>query len=643
MVDGEPVDAELFNNAVEQQLQAYQQQGMDVSNTLRLQVQNQVYDGLVDNAILEREMDRLGVSVTDEEVYALITGDTPDPLIAQVFPDGVGGIDRTALQRVASDPQYAQQLNAIEEQIRRNRRQAKLSALITASVRVSDAEVEAEFVRRNRLASGRVVGLRYADVPDDQVTVEESDLRDYYRDHRDDFERPRSYQVEYVTFDKAPSRQDSARALGELRGMGQGFASAADPAVFARSQSFGTETAAAYASAADLAPELASAVYRDLRVGRIVGPVVAGGQAVLARITGVRDAATPIVHARHILLPVDAVQNARDLKARIDRGDVTFANAARLTSMDESNKAQGGDLGWFGRGRMVSEFEQAAFSAPVGTVVGPVQTQFGQHLILVEARSTQEPELVQITRPVEADFTEIMNRAEDFVVISVEGEGRTFREAAQEATLPTTQLQIQEDQAYVPSLQVGRELFRFLRRAEVGDVSEPLDAGDQIVVVTVNEILEEGVAPFDEVREQIETDVLLAKKREVQTRRLTEALQGPSGMPEIASAAGTELVTVEGITLANPVLTSFGREPQAAGALFGLQPGQRSGLIEGEQAVFVVQTTSLVGGTPGELTAEAKDELRNQLLQRQRQQVFQAWIQGLRDEAEVEDFRNDLL
>jgi len=641
-VDGEPIDAELFSNAVEQQLQGYQQQGIEVSNAMRLQAQNTVFDGLVDNALLEREMERLGIEVSNDEVYDLITGETPDPLIAQVFPDGQGGVDRAALQQVASDPQYAEQLTAIEEQVRRNRRQAKLGALIGASVVASDAEVQAAFVRQSRQASGRFVALRYADVPDDQVEVTDADLRDYYRDHEDEFERPRTYQVEFVSFLKQPTAEDSTRALGELRTMAGPLAQAADPSAYARSQSAGAEATAAYVSAADLAPELASALYSDLRVGRVVGPVVAGGQAVVARITGVRDAATPIVHARHILLTDAAAANA--LKARITSGQISFADAARQNSTDESNKAQGGDLGWFGRGRMVAEFERAAFDAPVGQVVGPVQTQFGQHLILVESRATQEPELVQITRPVEADYTEIQNRAEDFVVVNIEGEERDFTEAAQEAGLTTTQLTVEEDQPYVPSLQVGRELFRFLRSSEVGDVSEPFDAGDRFAVVRVIEILEEGVTPFDEVRDQVEAAVLLEKKREVQAARLAEALESSGGdLTRLAAAAGSAVQTADAVTMQNPMLVGFGREPRAVGAMFGLQPGQRSGVVEGDAAVYVVQTTALRGATDAELTDAKKTEIRTQLVAQSRQQLIQQWIRGLRDEADVEDFRNELL
>ncbi len=644
-VDGTPIETELFNNRVQQQVQQYQAQGVEVTNALQQQIESNAYDEFITNAVVERQMDDLGIGVTDDEVFQLINGETPDPLIAQVFSDGVGGVNRQQLaQAVAStDPQVVQELSAIEEQVRSNRRRTKLQALVSAAVRVSDAEVEAEFVRRTRTASARAVALRYADVPDTQIEVSDADLRAYYDAHRADYERPRTWAVQVVSFDKAPTRADSARAIGTLRGLAAGFASAADPAAFATQNAAGAPAAPAYVSAGDLNPALAAAVYSDLRVGRVVGPVIAGDQAVLARITGVRNAASPLVNARHILLAPGQEAEAERLKSRIAAGQISFADAARLASTDESNKAQGGDLGWFGRGRMVSEFDAAAFAAPVGQVVGPVRTSFGVHLILVEGKSTQEAELVQVSRPVQANVDAVREAAEDFVVVNIQEEGQDFETAAGEKGLTVTPLEIQEDQPYVPSLDVGRELTRFLRTAAVGDVSEPFDASTGFAVVHVTGITDAGTAPFEDVRDQIETDVSLDKKKAVVTERLAAAATPTASLQAIAQAVSQAPVDLPELSMATPTVPGFGDEPRMVGAAFGLMPGQRSGVVEGEQAAFVVQTVGLRGGLPAELTPALKTQIREELLQRRRQQVTQAWIKSLRDGAEVEDLRAQAL
>lgn len=90
------------------------------------------------------------------------------------------------------------------------------------------------------------------------------------------------------------------------------------------------------------------------------------------------------VKAKHIL--VDTEEKCNEVLAAINNGEKTFEEAAKEYSTCPSGK-QGGDLGEFGTGQMVPEFEQAAFAAEIGQIVGPVKTQFGAHLIKVEAKN----------------------------------------------------------------------------------------------------------------------------------------------------------------------------------------------------------------------------------------------------------------
>jgi len=90
-----------------------------------------------------------------------------------------------------------------------------------------------------------------------------------------------------------------------------------------------------------------------------------------------------VATARHIL--VDSEEKCLELKAAIEGGE-DFASVAKQHSSCPSG-SKGGDLGEFGPGMMVPEFDKVVFSADVGTVQGPVQTQFGYHLLEVTSRS----------------------------------------------------------------------------------------------------------------------------------------------------------------------------------------------------------------------------------------------------------------
>lgn len=93
------------------------------------------------------------------------------------------------------------------------------------------------------------------------------------------------------------------------------------------------------------------------------------------------------VNAKHIL--VETEEEAKKIKEDIENDIITFEDAAKKYSSCPS-KEQGGSLGLFGRGMMVPEFEDAAFSAEIGKVTDPVKTQFGYHLILVTDKKDAE-------------------------------------------------------------------------------------------------------------------------------------------------------------------------------------------------------------------------------------------------------------
>ena len=89
--------------------------------------------------------------------------------------------------------------------------------------------------------------------------------------------------------------------------------------------------------------------------------------------------APKMIRASHIL--VGNEKDANNILARLQKGEDFAALAKRFSKCP--SKSKGGDLGFFRRGDMVKEFDEAAFAAPVGTPVGPVKTEFGYHIILV--------------------------------------------------------------------------------------------------------------------------------------------------------------------------------------------------------------------------------------------------------------------
>jgi peptidyl-prolyl cis-trans isomerase C len=125
---------------------------------------------------------------------------------------------------------------------------------------------------------------------------------------------------------------------------------------------------------------------------------------ILIRMTGSRAPARP---GQKDLTDEEALAKAKDLRAKIVAG-ASFGDLAKTESDDPGSGEQGGELGSFGHGNMVAEFEEAAFSIPIGQVSEPVKTVFGYHLILVDARTAKSFEDVQaeVAKKVQPDVAQ---------------------------------------------------------------------------------------------------------------------------------------------------------------------------------------------------------------------------------------------
>lgn len=139
-------------------------------------------------------------------------------------------------------------------------------------------------------------------------------------------------------------------------------------------------------------------------------------QKVMEVITADTPRSSEQVWALHIL--VETEELAKEILTRLDQGE-EWGNLASTYSTDSSNKDKGGDLGWFGKGRMVAEFEEAAFSMKVGETSQPVKTQFGYHIIRVlghEERPLSDDEFLQAKESAFQSWLDAQRESADIVI-----------------------------------------------------------------------------------------------------------------------------------------------------------------------------------------------------------------------------------
>ena len=157
----------------------------------------------------------------------------------------------------------------------------------------------------------------------------------------------------------------------------------------------------------------------------LIGPVLTPQGYSLYKVDGAYSGSATFVNASHILINQfgsdeknydEAMKIYNSLKQGAD-----FSMLAKEKSADPGSAAKGGDLGWFGKGAMVPEFEKASFNGPVGVVQKPIKTTYGYHIIKVNAKSNKIYVTEKIVEPVsvspstrDANY----NAAQDFAYIS---------------------------------------------------------------------------------------------------------------------------------------------------------------------------------------------------------------------------------
>lgn len=232
-VNGEEISLEEYNNRTSYYIEQYTQRtGNSVNPEMRANLEQRAWNEIVTGKLLQQKMDELGIKVTDKEVVDMITGENPAPFIRQQFQREDGTIDRVALKTAIESPENKQLWIAIEQQMRQKRRQQKMNNYLRSSMEISQYEIEQEYLRNNTMADFSYVRFPYAEVSESDIKVTGQDLKSYYNNHKKKFERKKSFRFNYVSFDKTPTKKDTARTIKEMKDLRTDFAKAENDSLF---------------------------------------------------------------------------------------------------------------------------------------------------------------------------------------------------------------------------------------------------------------------------------------------------------------------------------------------------------------------------------------------------------------------------
>ncbi len=342
---------------------------------------------------------------------------------------------------------------------------------------------------------------------------------------------------------------------------------------------------------------------------------------------------------------VDALRFVERLAERVAEGE-DFAELARDYSEDTSAD-EGGDLGWFGRGRMVQPFEEAAFNAGEGEVVGPVQSRFGYHLIKVHEfrvndEGAEEVHASHILIKVEQSpdtQEDLFNRASGF---QEEANETSFQEAAEVYNLQVDTLEGMTAGGFIPGFGRNQAATEFLFNRPKGNVSPVYRFRQGMVVFQVIEIIPEGFKPFEDVKETLRKDLLMERQMAQAAEKADEVYRLVQELGSIdAVAEQREDLTVR--TTQRPFklgqfISGVGRDAAFGVAAFELEVGEISEPVKGEKGYYIIRLDEKDEADMSNWAAR-KQATINRLAQQNQQQLFNNWLEGEREEAEIEDYR----
>ncbi|HMB54828.1 MAG TPA: SurA N-terminal domain-containing protein [Thermoanaerobaculia bacterium] len=368
------------------------------------------------------------------------------------------------------------------------------------------------------------------------------------------------------------------------------------------------------------------------------------------------------VQARHILLRSKEGTTAEELRgqleavrARIEGGE-DFGALAQEVSEDPSNASRGGDLGFFGRGQMVGEFEQAAFNAEVGEVVGPIETQFGQHLIQVTGKRPAGKQPFEEVRE-QLRFQLAQERVGDLardrvIALATElgnADGGASAEAMRAAAEADPSVFFYEPPPFgagdaVAGLGRAPDFTEAAFELEAGDVSSPVEVPRGWAVMLGEQALPSREATLEDVEPQVRRAVETEKRQQAAVAALEEArqrLDSGTGLDEVAGELGLTVEQADDFSAAGGSIPGLGVAPQVARAAMDLDEGQFGGPFATPAGAVVFEVTSRQRFDRDQFES-AKEQTRQQLTQQRAGVMQSALIQQRRDELGVEYSRQVL-
>lgn len=668
-VNGEEIKYVDYETAVKEEMEAAKKQQKDPNAEVNdQQIRRQLWSQLIDNAIIQQEAKALGINLNNEVVADILLNFPPD-FLRKNFMDSTGTFARSIYLELVKNPDnykkymkgaspedqkaavdgFRKDLIRIEEFLKKSRAQENLMN----AVNFSGGVVSPLYAREKYIADNSATDVNYLVVdsrglnPKD-FKVSDAEIQKYYEANKQYWPQKEQRKIKYLAFPIQANANDTARAVKRISLLNSILNTATNgvqkDSIFTVKMAEFSGTSSNFQSIKDIdpakAPFLSAIAERE-----IVGPINTADGVVYLRLDAKQSGTNITAKASHILIKFNdnkdsAKAEANKIMKRVKAGE-DFAKLVSEFSQDKGSVPNGGDVGYFGEGQMIKPFQDAVFGAKVGDLLGPVESEFGFHLIKVTDKITDQIKYSEIKiKPVISSVTKngIIREAQS--VVEQLAKGVQFDTLAARLKKRTQESSFfEKNRPVLGSQYIADKAFA----SEVGTVLEPKELpGFGYVVVQVSDSRTKGLVPLADKKEDIESKIR-KEKMLLSVKAKADALYNKVksyGSLEAARAADSTLNIMYGQQVkANGAVQGInGRDFVFTSKVTTLPLNQISAPFKGEMAYYIAEVKNRTMPDEAKIKQELPAFTKN-LTQSSRSQNYYIWIANQKQELPIIDNR----
>jgi len=656
-VNGQSIGIRDFQDKMAQMEDIYKMQSgsSSMSDDVRHQMQESVFETMVRDILLEDVSLKTGITVTREELKDLLMGNNISPMIQQqpMFRNPqTGAFDRNMLlqflQTIESD-QYANQPDVqsaktywlfIEQTVKQQRMEEKFTNLISKAIVANSLDAKASFAAGNTSVDFDYVAQLYSTIPDDQVTVSDAEIQKLYNERKEQFKQDEAVLIDYISVDIVPSEQDHAKieeTLNKVKASLESAASTADVINIVNDNS-DVPFADVFMSTSGMPVEKKNFV-QGAAIGSISDPVLINSTYHLFKLID-KTTASDSVKINQIALPQlddQALTHLTDSLMNVINKGKSFTDLASELTKGRSN----GEMGWTTEADLLKasddKFKSDVFDAPLKKVF-VAKSGIGAHLVQVTDRTAPVTKYkvadiqIEVT-PSSDTYKDLYNKVVQY--LSKNKTLDSFRSSAQEAGFViNTDVAVGKNDQTIGAISSVRELIRWAFDQSKGTVSDKVfECQNKFVIAAVSGFQKEGFRPLAAVSDILKRELLNNRKAE----KILANLKGKQfdSLDQYAEAMSSSVQSVKFVNFSTNRISGIGVEPIITANAPMMEVGKISQPLQGLNAVYALKITDRHENKEAFNLPAQRQILEGNNAYRFRYQTMQV----LRDKANVEDDR----